>query len=152
MTIPLSMLNDEENDKIVYTAGNVGPRTFSLSSGEGLIIPAFNETLDRTFNDVTETCGAGVATSISKYGHPNGGYLFLIPQEVTNTGITGTVSWDELVGFDSEDVTNTFTSTIEFAPGVLYQIHINFVGSGITIALIEAGTWDTHPDVEHNFE
>lgn len=152
MTIPLSMLNDEENGKIAYTAGDVGTRTFSLSSGVGLTIPAFNETLDRTFNGVTETCGAGVATSISKYGHPNGGYLFLIPQEGTNTGVTGTVSWDELGGFDSEDITNTFNSTIDFEPGVLYQIHINFVGSGITIALIEAGTWDTHPDVEHNFE
>lgn len=152
MTIPLSML-DEENDKIAYTSGDVGTPIFQLSNTT-VEIPAFNETMERTFNGETETCGAGVATSISKYGSTNGGYLFLIPQEGTDDGVTGTLDWVELKYFteDGGEVSNTFNSTIDFEPGVLYQIHINFVGNGITIALIEAGTWDSHPDVTHTFE
>lgn len=153
MTIPLSML-DNENDKIEYIEGvGVGKRTFKISD-EQLTIPAFNETIERTFNGETEVCGAGVETSISKYGSENGGYLFLIPQEESNDGVTGTLTWNELDDFikDGGEVTNTFNSTIAFEPGILYQIHINFVGDGITIALIEAGAWDAHPDVEHTFE
>lgn len=153
MTIPLSMM-DKEDEKIVYDKGSgVGSRTFNISD-EKLTIPAFNETLERTFNGETEVCGAGVETSISKYGSTNGGYLFLIPQEGTSEGVTGTLTWNELDRFiaDGGEVTNTFNSTIAFEPGILYQIHINFVGDGITIALIEAGAWDAHPDVEHTFE
>lgn len=151
MTIPLSMLNDEENQKIVYNDDDViGTRTFKISD-DTLIIPAFNETIERTFNGETEICGAGVATSISKYGSTNGGYVFLIPQEGSSDGVTGTLEWTELQDFTG-DVTNHFNSTITFMPGVLYQIHINFVGSGITIALIEAGTWEAGPDVTHTFE
>jgi hypothetical protein len=40
---------------------------------------------------------------------------------------------------------------MEFKAGKLYQIIINFVGSGVTIALIEAGSWDTK-DVPYTFE
>ena len=153
MQIPLSMLNDEENEKIKYTKGDVGKRTFKLSD-ETLIIPAFNETVERTFNDEKEVCGAGVATSISKYGSSNGSYLFLIPQEGTTAGVTGTLNWTELEYFvaGGGEVSNTFNSTITFYPGVLYQIHINFVGDGITIALIEAGAWDSSAEVTHSFE
>ena len=149
-----ALRGDKEDEKIVYEVGSgVGSRTFNISD-EKLIIPAFNETLERTFNGETEVCGAGVETSISKYGSENGGYLFLIPQEGTTGGVTGTLTWNELDGFieDGGEVTNTFNSTIAFEPGILYQIHINFVGDGITIALIEAGAWDAHPDVEHTFE
>lgn len=153
MVIPLSMLNDEENAKIKYNSGNVGTRTFKLSD-ETLRIPAFNETIERTFNGESEVCGAGVATSVSRYGSANGSYIFLIPQESTDTGITGTLNWTELKYFIDKggEVSNTFNSTITFEPGILYQIHINFVGDGITIALIEAGSWDTIPDVTHTFE
>ena len=52
---------------------------------------------------------------------------------------------------DSDDVKTTFESTIDFVPGRLYQIIINFVGSGITIAMIEAGSWDIET-VYHTFE
>lgn len=151
MVIPLSMGEGEADP--VYTAGNVGTRTFKVSDDQ-LVIPAFNETIEHTFNGETEVCGAGVATSISKYGSINGGYLFLIPQAGTNNGIKGTLNWNELEFFqgDKDEVQNEFTSTIDFEPGVLYQIHINFVGDGITIALIEAGTWDSSPEVEHKFE
>ena len=153
MEIPLSMLNDEENEKITYTKGTVGERKFKLSD-ETLRIPAFNETIVRTFNGEEEECGAGVATSISKYGSSNGGYLFLIPQEGSTNGVTGTLNWDELKDFieDGGDVSTEFNSTITFHPGVLYQIHINFVGDGITIALIEAGAWESSQDITHSFE
>ena len=153
MEIPLSMLNDEENAKIKYTKGTVGTRTFKLSDDE-LRIPAFNETIARTYNGEEEVCGAGVATSISKYGSSNGSYLFLIPQEGTTEGVTGTLNWTELKYFVEKggEVSNEFTSTITFYPGVLYQIHINFVGDGITIALIEAGAWDSSQEVTHSFE
>lgn len=154
MTIPLSMLNDEENNKIKYTTGTVGTRTFKISD-DPLTIPAYNEKIERTFNGKTEITGGGVATSISKYGSTNGGYLFLIPQQGSSAGIHGTIKWAELDAFvaDGGEVNNEFTSTITFKPGTLYQIYINFVGSGITIALIEAGTWDTLPvDPEYRFE
>lgn len=153
MNIPVSMLDDEENAKIKYNKGDVGTRTFKLSDDE-LRIPAFNETIVRTFNGEEEVCGEGVATSVSKYGSSNGSYLFLIPQEGSTKGVTGTLSWTELKYFieDGGEVSNTFNSTITFMPGVLYQIHINFVGDGITIALIEAGAWDSSPEVTHSFE
>lgn len=154
MSIPLSMMDDDdESIKVKYIPGNVGTRTFKISDEE-MIIPAFNETIEREFNGEKEVCGAGVATSISKYGNENGGYLFLIPQEGSSAGVTGTLTWAELDAFIAAggQVTNYFNSTITFEPGILYQIHINFVGDGITIALIEAGTWDSIPDVEHTFE
>ena len=151
MVIPLSMGEDEAEP--IYTPGTIGTRTFKISD-DPLTIPAFNESKEYTFNGETEVCGAGVATSISKYGSDNGGYLFLIPQAGTNNGIKGTLNWNELEYFqgDKDEIQNEFTSTIDFVPGVLYQIHINFVGDGITIALIEAGTWDSSPEVEHTFE
>ena len=67
----------------------------------------------------------------------------------------GTLDWVErkYVEIESNDEHyNQFTSTITFQPGVLYQIYINFVGSGSTISLIEAGNLDTGTDVEHRFE
>lgn len=140
MTIPLSMQAEEADP--IYNNVNVGTRKFRISE-ESIMIPAFNETTD-------DGRGAGVATSISHMGSSRGGYLMLIPQKGTNTGIKGTLNWAELSNF-SGDVSTEFTSTIDFEPGKLYQIYINFVGSGITIALIEAGAWDVL-DVEHKFE
>ena len=151
MVIPMSMQEGEADPECKGTAP--GKCTFKISD-DTLLIPAFNETFEQTFNGETEEVGAGVATSISKYGSKNGGYLFLIPQEGTSTGITGTLDWVELKYFqqDGGEVANTFESTIDFEPGILYQIHINFVGNGITIALIAAGNWDSDGNVTHTFE
>lgn len=144
MTIPLSMKSDEDDP--IYSDGTVGTRHFKISS-DMVEIPAFNEITD-------DGRGEGVATSIS--GSGNGGYLMLIPQLGTNEGITGTLRWDQLPDFiedngGEEGVSNVFNSTIDFEPGKLYQVYINFVGDGITIALIAAGNWDTH-NVTHTFE
>lgn len=152
MTIPLSM-QEGEAEPVYSQSSEVGKPKFYLSY-ESLRIPAFNETIEHEYNGETELCGAGVPTSISKYGSETGSYLFLIPQDGTDAGITGTLEWTELQYFLDKggEVSNTFNSTITFMPGVLYQIHINFVGDGITIALIEAGSWDTAPDIIHTFE
>jgi hypothetical protein len=91
--------------------------------------------------------GEGIATSVSKFGSTNGGYLMLIPQ---TTGLSGTLNWSELKNFPGT-ISTDFTSNIDFKAGRLYQLYINYVGSGITIALIEAGAWDVF-DVEHKFE
>jgi hypothetical protein len=71
----------------------------------------------------------------------------LIPQ---TRGLSGSLHWAELKNFVGS-ISTDFTSNIEFKAGRLYQLYINFVGDGITIALIEAGAWDIH-DVEHKFE
>ena len=150
MTIPLSTKDKDENDKVYqpsYVKGDVGTRHFKIS-GDEIIIPAFNETIDGY--------GEGVATSISQMGSTRGGYLMLIPQAGSTTGITGTLVWDQLDDFiedsgDEDGVRNVFNSTIDFEPGKLYQVYINFVGDGITIALIAAGNWDNH-NVKHTFE
>ncbi len=145
MTIPISMSEEDMSSMTKYTAGDVGTPVFKLSE-DTVEIPAFNEQTE-------DGRGMGVATSISQFGSKNGGYLFLIPQEGTNDGIRGTLNWVELANFDTTDneVSNEFESTIEFKPGKLYQVYINFVGSGITIAIIEAGNWDSHT-VIHRFE
>ena len=156
MTIPLS-INSEDNEKIVYSSAGVTPATeytFLLSELQ-LRIPAYNETIEHTFNGNTEVCGEGVATSISKYGSRRGGYLLFIPQEESNEGIQGSLDWIELDYFNAQgkEVSTEFKSTLKFEAGRLYQIYINFVGSGITIDLIEAGNWDVLPeDVTHTFE
>ena len=141
MTIPMSMQSGEAAP--VYGGTAPGTRSFMISDPMNtLIIPAFNETTD-------DGRGEGVATSISKLGGRNGnaGYLMLIPQ---TTGLSGTLNWNQLSNFPGTISTN-FTSNIEFKAGILYQLYIKYVGSVITIALIEAGAWDVH-DVEHKFE
>ena len=142
MTIPLSMQGDD--DAPVYGGTAPGTRSFLVTDPYkgGIDIPAFNE--------ITEDGrGQGVATSVSKLGgrNDNAGYLMLIPQ---TTGLSGSLHWAELKNFPGS-VSSDFSSGIEFKAGRLYQLYINFVGSGITIALIEAGAWDVH-DVEHKFE
>ena len=142
MTIPMSMQSGETAP--VY--GGTAPGTHSFLISDPMMgsidIPAFNETTE-------DGRGGGVATSISKLGgrDNNAGYLMLIPQ---TTGLSGQLNWTELSNFPGTISTN-FTSNIEFKAGRLYQLYINFVGSGITIALIEAGAWDVK-DVEHKFE
>ena len=140
MTIPMSTQSNE----VVPTYGGTMPDKYSFLISDPMntvVIPAFNETMDGR--------GEGVATSISKLGGRNGnaGYLMLIPQ---TTGLVGQLNWTQLANFPGT-ISTSFTSNIEFKPGKLYQLYINYVGSGITIALIEAGAWDVH-DVEHKFE
>lgn len=140
MTVPMSMQSGEP--AAVYGGGSLGKRSFLISDPMNtIIIPAFNETLDGR--------GEGVATSVSKLGGRNGnaGYIMLIPQK---EGLSGTLNWNQLSNFPGT-ISTDFTSNIEFKAGRLYQLYINYVGSGITIALIEAGAWDVH-DVEHKFE
>lgn len=140
MTIPLSMIEGES--KPVYSGGSPGERTFKISE-DTVEIPAFNETVDGY--------GAGIAKSISLKGSTNGGYIMLIPQVGSSEGIKGKLNWAELYNFDDGEISTEFTSTIDFEPGRLYQVYINFVGSGITISLIEAGAWNPL-DVTHTFE
>lgn len=142
MTIPLSMQGDEADP--VYGGAAPGTRSFLISDPNSgtITIPAFNETTE-------DGRGEGVATSISLLGGNDGnaGYLMLIPQ---SGGLSGSLNWNELYKFPGT-VSTDFSSGIEFKAGKLYQLYINFVGDGITIALIEAGAWDVH-DVEHKFE
>ena len=154
MTIPLSMQPDEAD--IVYegtpnenNSGLLTPLTpvnFEIQDKK-VNIPAFNEG------------GNGIPTSVSKNGSDNGnGYLMFIPQGPhTDIGdkytdhdysLTFTVSW---TGKDNSSHTDTVESSMDFVAGKLYQIIINYVGDGITIALIEAGAWD-YKDVYHTFE
>lgn len=140
MTIPMSMQSGEAAPD--YNGTAPGTRSFLISDPmQTVIVPAFNETY--------EGRGEGIATSVSKLGGRNGnaGYLMLIPQ---TTGLSGSLNWNQLSNFPGT-ISTEFTSNIEFKAGKLYQLYINYVGSGITIALIEAGAWDIH-DVEHKFE
>lgn len=140
MTIPMSMQSGESAPLYSGPEGGIGTCSFVINK-RAVIVPAFNE--------IYEGRGEGIATSVSKLGgrNNNEGYLMLIPQK---TGLSGTLHWTELSNFPGT-IDTKFTSNIEFKAGRLYQLYINFVGSGITIALIEAGAWDIH-DVEHKFE
>ena len=137
MTRPMSTLSGEPEyiarEEIAW-GDKTNEAWFTLSSGT-VTVPAFNEG------------GNGYATSISKLGSSNSnGYLMLIPQ---SDDLEFTVNW-----FGSGNVAHNPTavkSTMSFEPGKLYQVIINFVGSGITIALIEAGSWQIE-DVYHTFE
>ncbi len=139
MTIPLSTLSDVPEyiarENIVWAEANPNHIVNFMLSDTSVKIPAFNEG------------GNGYATSISKLGTENSnGYLMLIPQ---SEDLEFTVNW-----FDGGNVSHNPTavkSTMSFEPGKLYQVIINFVGSGITIALIEAGSWQIE-DVYHTFE
>lgn len=152
MTIPLSMQPGEAD--IIYEGTPTGEKTltplnpidFQIQSKQ-VEIPAFNEG------------GNGIPTSVSKNGCDNSnGYLMFIPQgphtdiddKYTDHdySLTFTVSW---TGKDNLQHTDTVESSMDFVAGKLYQIIINYVGDGITIALIEAGAWD-YQDVYHTFE
>lgn len=148
MTIPLSMQEGEADP--VYNNTTISATTFQISN-VNVVVPAFNETI--TDETTGETRGGGVASSISRLGSNNGdGYLMFIPQ---NKEITFTFYWDQLPDIEKNnpdsDIQTSFESSMEFKAGILYQIIINFVGDGITIAIIEAGSWDQH-SVYHEFE
>ena len=77
----------------------------------------------------------------------------LIPQDAIegqDYNIKFSLNWLDRPA-NSEEVKTDFEATINFEPGRLYQVTINFVGSGITIALIEAGSWEPLT-VTHTFE
>lgn len=147
MTIPLSMRSEEMENIKYYPVGN--DATYPLKDknvmfnvqNQGATIPAFND-------PQPDGRGGGVATSISKMGNKNSdGYLMFIPQD--GHVLVFSVKWTDALNNEYE---KTITSNItKFDAGKLYQIIINFVGDGITIALIEAGAWD-YRTVTHRFE
>lgn len=146
MTIPMSMASGEAKPN--YSPTSPFSREFVISIDD-VRIPAYNETIIDEYGER----GGGIPTSISKLGSDGGGYLMLIPQDAIQGeeyNIRFSIDWLGKPA-DSDDVKTTFDSTINFEPGRLYQLIINFVGSGITIALIEAGSWDPLT-VEHTFE
>lgn len=110
-----------------------------------LTIPAFN---DPEYDDNGKIiAGDGIAKSISKLGTTSkNGYLMFIPQDEP---ITFSLKWNEITNVQSID--RTIESTVKFEPGYLYQLIVNFVGSGITVHLIKVGAWDDQP-VYHTFE
>lgn len=110
-----------------------------------LTIPAFN---DPEYDDNGKIiAGDGIAKSISKLGTTSkNGYLMFIPQDEP---ITFSLKWNEITNVESID--RTIESTVKFEPGYLYQLIVNFVGSGITVHLIKVGAWDDQP-VYHTFE
>lgn len=137
MTFPL-----QGNSGVEYSSTqDFSDKTLSFKISDYPIdIPAFNE-------PTADGRGAGVATSISKLSSDNGtGYVMLIPETAK---LDFALTWAQASSFTN--LQNTFDSDMDFEAGKLYQIIINFVGSGITIALIEAGAWD-YKSVTHTFE
>lgn len=148
MTVPMSMLEGETG--LSYTPGDIGATTFQVSN-QAVVIPAFNETI--TDEETGETRGAGVASSIARLGSAGSdGYLMFIPQ---NAELSFSFDWNELDAIENANtgsqLQTSFSSSMDFKAGILYQIIINFVGDGITIAIIEAGSWDQQ-SVYHTFE
>ena len=153
MTIPLQDSEVDSNTK--YTEGQVGKNnivSFRMSNkSDGVYIPPYDEVIVDQEDGTKQ--GGGYPTSISKYGSDGKkGYVMLIPQGSSELDFA--LNWSWIKGGDdinSENVTNSLKSNMEFKAGKLYQIIINFVGTGVTIALIEAGSWDTK-DVPYTFE
>lgn len=137
MTFPLQGSGDVE----FSSTQDFSDKTLAFKISDYPIkIPAFNE-------PTADGRGEGVATSISKLSSDNGtGYVMLIPETAK---LDFAVNWTQASNFSN--LQNTFDSDMDFEAGKLYQIIINFVGSGITIALIEAGAWD-YQSVTHTFE
>lgn len=153
MTIPMKDYSKEEfESKTTYIEGTVGNEENVVAltiSNQKVEIPAFDVTI--TDEDGTIR-GGGYASSISKLGS-NGskGYVMLIPQS-GELDFALNWTWEKNdTEFKPENVTNNLKSTMQFEAGRLYQLIINFVGSGVTIALIEAGSWDPK-DVYYTFE
>ena len=146
MTIPLSK-RSEEPEYIARSNSSATPiasKQFDIQDVE-LSIPAFN--VPEYDDDGNIIAGNGIAKSISKMGASNHhGYLMLIPQ---NEPLTFELFWSEIEG--SQGIDREITSTVKFEEGYLYQLVVNFVGSGITIHLIRAGAW-TDETVYHTFE
>lgn len=148
MTIPMSTRSGEA--KPDYTTTTSFSKEFIISRND-VEVPAYNET--KLWKKDGKETGGGIPTSISKYGSDGGGYLMLIPQDAIegqDYNIKFSLNWLDRPA-NSEEVKTDFEATINFEPGRLYQVTINFVGSGITIALIEAGSWEPLT-VTHTFE
>ena len=145
MTIPLSKRSEEPE----YISRNKPATAFAAKQFEiqdvDLIIPAFN--VPEYDDDGNIIAGNGIAKSISKMGASNhNGYLMLIPQDEP---LEFELFWKEIDG--AQGIDRKITSTVKFEEGYLYQLIVNFVGSGITIHLIRAGAW-TDETVYHTFE
>lgn len=148
MTIPLTTQSGKANYIERNDSGDkVKGKTIQFDiQNVDLKIPAFN---DPVYDDETGKviAGDGVATSISKKGTTRkNGYLMFIPQDEP---ITFSLLWHEITGVQGID--RTIESTVKFEPGYLYQLIVNFIGSGITIHLIKVGAWDDQT-VYHTFE
>lgn len=144
MTIPLSMRSEEMENIKYYPSGE--DAVYPLRDKEVMFYIQNTSVTVPAFNDPqSDGRGEGVATSISKLGSVNGdGYLMFIPQ---NESLDFTVNWTDA----PNNFEKTISTNMNFEAGKLYQIIINFVGNGITIALIEAGAWD-YKSVTHTFE
>lgn len=144
MTVPLSM-RKEEMEKIEYYPSGKDAK-YPLQEKEVMFFIQNQDAIIPAFNDPQpDGRGEGVATSISKLGCDKGdGYLMFIPQ---NHSLEFTINWTNA----PSNFERKINPTINFEAGKLYQIIINFVGEGITIALIEAGAWD-YQSVTHTFE
>lgn len=148
MTIPLTTQSGKANYIERNDPGNmVKGKTIQFDiQNVDLKIPAFNDPVYDTETGKV-IAGEGVATSISKKGTTRkNGYLMFIPQ---NEPITFSLLWHEITGVQGID--RTINSTVTFEPGYLYQLIVNFIGSGITIHLIKVGAWDDQT-VYHTFE
>ena len=145
MTIPLSKHADEPA-YIKRNEAKLNSTQFNIQDTRVLTIPAFNEPVyDAETGKVI--AGNGIATSISKMGSSNNnGYLMFIPQDEP---LEFELFWKEIDG--AQGIDRKITSTVKFEEGYLYQLIVNFVGSGITIHLIRAGAWDDRT-VIHTFE
>ena len=144
MTIPLSMRSEEMKNIKYYPSGE--DAVYPLRDKEVMFYIQNTSVTVPAFNDPqSDGRGEGVATSISKLGSVKGdGYLMFIPQ---NESLDFTVNWTDA----PNNFEKTISTNMNFEAGKLYQIIINFVGDGITIALIEAGAWD-YKSVTHTFE
>lgn len=144
MTIPLSMRSEEMKNIKYYPSGE--DAVYPLRDKEVMFYMQNTSVTVPAFNDPqSDGRGEGVATSISKLGSVKGdGYLMFIPQ---NESLDFTVNWTDA----PNNFEKTISTNMNFEAGKLYQIIINFVGDGITIALIEAGAWD-YKSVTHTFE
>lgn len=147
ITIPLSKQPDEKMYISRTDPKDIkGKKTIQFDIQDvDLTIPAFN---DPEYDDNGKIiAGDGIAKSISKLGTTSkNGYLMFIPQDEP---ITFSLKWNEITNVESID--RTIESTVKFEPGYLYQLIVNFVGSGITVHLIKVGAWDDQP-VYHTFE
>lgn len=146
MTIPLSKRSEEPE----YISRNkpataFAAKQFEIQDVDDLKIPAFN--VPEYDDDGNIIAGNGIAKSISKMGASNHhGYLMFIPQDEP---LEFELFWKEIDG--AQGIDRKITSTVKFEEGYLYQLIVNFVGSGITIHLIRAGAW-TDETVYHTFE
>lgn len=146
ITIPLSKQPDEKQYISRTDPKGIKGSTIQFDIQDvDFTIPAFN---DPEYDDNGKIiAGDGIAKSISKLGTSSkNGYLMLIPQDEP---IKFSLWWREIEAEQSID--RTIEPTVKFEPGYLYQLIVNFIGSGITVHLIKVGAWDDQP-VYHTFE